>query len=380
VRDDQDSAELLHEAIARAHAANEPVCIVGSGSKACISAGADSGPHAFTGRLLTTVEHRGVIDYRPDELVVTARAGTPLAQIEQVLAAHDQHLPFDPPRFNGGGTLGGAIAAGLSGPARPWRGAIRDAVLGVELVNGLGERLRFGGQVMKNVAGYDLSRLQAGAFGTLGLLLSVSVKVLPRPAAERTLAFELEPEPALARMREWAREPWPVTGLCYTNGVLRVRLAGALPAVADAARVLGGDMQAGEGRAAEAFWTALRDHRLDSFSPGSVLWRASVPPAARGPLDGCLVNWGGAERWWAEPRADDATQAEFHRSEIAASVGRFVREVLAAGGSARRFDGRFGAPRADGPGELYATRLKEAFDPRHILNPHLAVGAADRAH
>jgi glycolate oxidase FAD binding subunit len=380
VRDDQDSSGLLHDAIARAYAASEPICIAGSGTKACISAGADSGPHAFAGRLLTTVEHRGVIDYRPDELVITARSGTPLAQIEQVLAAADQHLPFEPPRFNGGGTLGGAVAAGLSGPARPWRGAVRDAVLGVELVNGLGERLRFGGQVMKNVAGYDLSRLQVGAFGTLGLLLSVSVKVLPRPAAERTLVFDLAPEPALARMRAWAREPWPVTALCYTEGVLRVRLSGAAPAVASAAKALGGDAQAREGRAAETFWTALRDHRLDGFRPDTVLWRASLPPAARGPLAGCLVNWGGAERWWAEPRPGDATQAEFHRAEVAASVGRFVREVLAAGGAARRFDAHFGAPRPDGPAELYAARLKAAFDPRHILNPHLAVGAADRAH
>jgi glycolate oxidase FAD binding subunit len=359
---ERDCANVLQEAVATAYARGEALCIAGSGSKAFLSAGADQGPMAFAGRLVSTVEHTGIIAYRPEELVITARAGTPLKRIEQVLAEAGQYLPFEPPRFRGGGTLGGAVAAGLSGPGRPWRGAVRDAVLGVELINGLGERLRFGGQVMKNVAGYDLSRLQAGAFGTLGLLLSVSVKVLPRPAAERTLCFVLDAPTALARCRSWARTAYPITATCHHDGVLRIRLSGAEAAIAWAAAELGGDADT-----ASDFWPALRDHRLEFFRSAAPLWRASLPPAASAPLGQCLVNWGGAERWW-RARDDDAEERSF------------VADARAAGGSARRFDGRFGALGADTlPGE-HARRLKAAFDPRNVLNPHLWNGSDIHAH
>lgn len=356
---DHDDADLLLDAVAAARSRGEPVCIAGSGSKAFLAVGADRGPRAFAGQLLSTLDHRGVIDYRPEELVITVRSGTPLRQVEGVLAESGQYLPFEPPRIRGGGTIGGAVAAGLSGPGRPWRGAVRDAVLGVELVNGLAQRLRFGGQVMKNVAGYDLSRLQAGAFGTLGLLLSVSLKVLPCPAAERTLAFALDPATALARCRTWARTAYPISAACYHDGVLRIRLSGAAAAIAWAAAELGGDRDPGDD-----FWNAVRDQTLPFFRSGSALWRASLPPAAPTPLKDCLFNWGGAERWWHAP--DDAAEIE-----------RLAAGVAAAGGSARPFDGYFGCFGDSGLAGQYGAGLKAAFDPDGLLNPHLAI---DHAH
>jgi glycolate oxidase FAD binding subunit len=356
---DRDEAEFLRDAVAGARSLGEPLCIVGAGSKAFLAVGDERGPRAFAGQLLSTLGHRGIIDYRPEELVITVRAGTPLREVEAVLAAAGQHLPFEPPRFRGAGTIGGAVACGLSGPGRPWRGAVRDAVLGVELVNGFGERLRFGGQVMKNVAGYDLSRLQAGAFGTLGLLLSVSLKVLPLPVVERTRVFRLDAAAALASCRAWARTAYPITAACHHDGLLRVRLSGAAAAVEWAAAELGGD----DDPSGDLFWTALRDHALDCFHGDDVPWRLSLPPAAAGPLDGCLLNWAGAERWWCGVGADAAE--------------RIAAQAAAEGGSVRPFDGRFGTFGAEGLTARYAARLRAAFDPDGILNPHLV---ADRAH
>jgi glycolate oxidase FAD binding subunit len=347
----RDLGEALKDSVLRAFAAGEPLAIVGSGSKAFLS------PSVYRGialPVLATREHAGIVDYRPEELVVTARAGTPLVALEHALAEAGQMLPFEPPRFGGGGTLGGAVACGLSGPARPWRGAVRDAVLGVELVNGRGERLQFGGQVMKNVAGYDLSRLQAGAFGTLGVLLSVSLKVLPRPPLEVTRTFVLDGPAALQQVRRWARQPWPLSAAAWTAGVLRVRLSGAPAAVDRAVRELGGDAEEGAD-----FWDGLRDHALPFFGTGAAVWRATLPPASERPLDGCLVNWAGAERWWEETGGRGAEA--------------WRREVEAAGGSAWRFDATYGITALTGSrgARRYLARLREAFDPRGVLNPHL---------
>jgi glycolate oxidase FAD binding subunit len=225
-------------------------------------------------------------------------------------------------------------------------------------VNGLGERLRFGGQVMKNVAGYDVSRLQVGAFGTLGVLLAVSVRVLPAPPCEQTLVFELAAAEALARCRVWARQPYPITATACADGLLRVRLSGAEPAVAWAAAELGGAVEAETG-----FWAALRDHRLPFFdrTEARPLWRCSVPAATPEPLARCLVEWGGALRWV--------------RPEDPAAGSRLAGVVRDRGGHARAFDGAFGrrvgAPVTPAEG-LYAVRLKQAFDPGGVLNPSLA--------
>ena len=353
-----DQTEALCDAVRQAFESGRPLTIAGSGSKAFLTGGSDD-TGAAPARLLSTVEHRGVIAYRPEELVITARSGTLLKEIEVVLAQAGQHLPFEPPQFRGGGTLGGAVACGLSGPGRPWWGAARDVVLGVELINGSGQPLRFGGQVMKNVAGYDVSRLQAGAFGTLGLLLSLSIKVLPEPPAMATRVFELDCRQAQARCREWACRPLPVSATCYLEGLLRVRLSGAEPAVEEGAAEIGGDPEHDP-----RFWESLRDHRLDFFmAPG--LWRCAVPPAAPEPLEDCLIEWAGAQRWWRPPADVD----------VRATVAK-------VGGHARPFDGSFGAragAHLSAAERCYAARLKAAFDPAGILNRELGPSPESKA-
>ncbi|MFU8814698.1 MAG: glycolate oxidase subunit GlcE [Pseudomonadales bacterium] len=363
---DGDRSEALCDTVRRAHAAGESLRIVGSGSKAFLTA-ASKGSGRPT-RLLPMAGHRGIIDYRPEELVITARAGTPLQDLECALAERGQRLPFEPPQFDGAGTLGGAVACGLSGPGRPWRGAVRDAVLGVELINGAGEHLRFGGQVMKNVAGYDVSRLQVGAFGTLGLLLAVSVKVLPAPPCEQTLLFELDAATALERCRAWARQPLPITASCYWNGRLWLRLSGAEAAVAWAREELGGELASDD----EGFWEALRDHRLAFFTQGGdseaerPLWRCLLPPGATAPLADCLVTWAGGERWLRPASAEEG-----------ARLGAAVRDC---GGHARPFDGGYGMRAGSHvavPEAHYAARLKLAFDPDGLLNPELSAAVPD---
>lgn len=360
-----DQTEQLVAQVRRAYAERRGLCIRGSGSKSFLTAV----PDRVSLEPLDVAEHQGIIDYRPEELVVTARAGTPLGVLETLLSDAGQYLSFEPPRFGAGGTLGGAVAVGLSGPGRPWWGSVRDAVLGVELVNGYGEHLRFGGQVMKNVAGFDLSRLQVGAFGTLGVLLSVSVKVLPRPSSNLTRVFELDAAAAIARCRAWARQPLPLSAACHAEGLLRVRLSGAEAAVTEAARRLGGETPPSNADAPD-FWARLRDGALPlsarasavvgqvgaNASDLSPLWRVTLPPAATLP-GAAMINWAGGERWFL--------------SEGPEAARALVRDAAAVGGRARAFAGDYGRSSPSGSIALYAARLRAAFDPEHILNPHL---------
>lgn len=297
---------------------------------------------------------RGVVAFEPTELVITARACTPLAEIEALLASANQVLGFEPPRYGAGGTLGGAVASGLSGPARPYWGAARDYVLGVEIIDGRGQYLRFGGQVMKNVAGFDVSRLMAGALGTLGILGQVSLRVLPAPRVVRSLAWQLTPQAARERMLSLPRSPWPISGMCYDGSLLRVRLAGSEEAVSHASRELAPDgVEAGLD-----FWSGLRDLGLPFFGEDPrPLWRLSLPPAAPDPLNvGALLHdWGGAQRWL---HADDGVALRAH--------------CQAHGGHACRFRGGVDdAPFAEPPSALRALmqRLKDALDPSDVLNP-----------
>ena len=254
---------------------------------------------ALEGEPLDCRGHAGILAYEPTELVVTAKCGTPLAELETALAANAQMLSFEPPHFGGGATVGGMVAAGLSGPRRAASGALRDYVLGVTVMDARGTAMRFGGTVMKNVAGYDVSRLFAGSMGTLGLILDVSLKVLPLPVAEATLRFEMPEDKAIEALNRWAGRPLPISASAWTGGELGLRLSGAAAAVRSACEKLGGE-RIGEGDA-RAFWSGIREHTDPFFRTELPLWRLSVPsttpPLA---LPGAqLIEWGGALRWLA---------------------------------------------------------------------------------
>ncbi|AGA90685.1 FAD/FMN-dependent dehydrogenase [Thioflavicoccus mobilis 8321] len=346
-----DQTSILQERIREAAQTGEALVLRGAGTKDFLG-------RTPSGTPVTAENHRGIVGYEPKELVVTARAGTPLAELEATLAEQGQMLAFEPPHLGAGATLGGTIACGLSGPARATTGAARDFVLGVRLVNGRGQVLRFGGEVMKNVAGYDVPRLMAGAFGTLGLLLEVSLKVLPLPAATRTLAQECDAAQAIRLMSQWAGRPWPISATCHDGERLFVRLSGADQGVAGAAAHVGGEPL--DESTARAFWAErLREQGHDFFASEVPTWRLSVPPAAP-PLalpGKQLIEWGGAQRWLRSP-----ADAETIRAAVAA-----------AGGHATLFRGgdRSGAVFEPLPPALLALhrRLKEAFDPVGILNP-----------
>ena len=339
----------LRERVSAATAAGAPLRLRGGGSK-------DFYGGALRGDVIEMSAYSGIVAYEPRELVLTVRAGTPLAEVEAALAAERQMLPFEPPHFAGGkATIGGTVAAGLSGPRRPYAGAVRDFVLGARIVNGKGEDLSFGGRVIKNVAGYDVSRLMAGALGTLGAITEVSFKVLPRPSTEVTLGFQVDEAEAIRRVNAWAGQPLPVTATAWLGGRLLVRLAGAQSAVTAARARMGGD----EATDLPDFWPALRDHRIAFFAGDAPLWRVSVPqttpPMELGATP--LVEWGGGVRWVRG--LDDAA--------------RIRAEAARVGGHATLFRG---GDKSIGVFQPLAApilkihqRLKSAFDPSGIFNP-----------
>jgi glycolate oxidase FAD binding subunit len=355
---DSAHAEVLDDIrskILRAAADRMPLRLRGGGSKDFLGQG-------FAGELLDTRPLAGILSYEPTELVITALAGTPLAQIEAVLAERGQMLAFEPPSFAGAATLGGAVAAGLSGPRRASVGAVRDFVLGLGCMDAQGRELQFGGQVMKNVAGYDVSRLMCGAMGILGLITQVSLKVLPRPAAEASIMFDCKAAEALQLLNTWGGQPLPISGSVHGAGSLVVRFSGARAAVEAA---LGRMMRDHAARhipeaAAVQLWADLREHRAAFFADaGRALWRLSLPStAALGPLPGeQCIEWGGALRWLVS----DADPAVIRQA------------ASAAGGSAMLFRG---GDRGAGvfhplPAPLLALhrRLKQQFDAPGIFNP-----------
>ena len=348
--------EALVGRVQAARAAKTPLLLRGGGSK-------DFYGGEPQGELLDLRDLSGISSHEPSELVVTVRAGTPLAELEAALAAHGQCLPFEPPRFAPGTTVGGMVAAGLAGPARATAGGVRDYVLGATMLDGRGELMSFGGQVMKNVAGYDVSRLLAGSMGVLGIVCEVSLKVLPLPPATATLRFELDQTRALKQLNTWGGQPLPVSASAWWDGMLVLRLSGARAAVESAGRQLGGE--AVEPGMAAAFWDGLRDHGDEFFvgarkavEGGATLWRLSVPQVI-GPLKlpgEQLLEWGGAQRWLCTPLP--AAQ---------------VREAAAgAGGHAVLFRGRDKSTGVFAPLKPALERihreLKAAFDPDGILN------------
>lgn len=323
-----DRSQALLERIELARASRTTLCIRGHGSKSDLS-GSRRGDV-----VLDTTLHNGIERYRPEELVITVRAGTSLAEVNAALAEHGQQFASDPPEYGGRGTIGGAVASGLSGPSRPFCGSLRDVVLGVEMVNGLGERLRFGGEVFKNVAGFDVSRLMAGSEGAFGLLLGVSLRVAPVPECVAARRREMSAGDAVNLMRTWAVKPLPLTGLAYADGQLHWRLAGSQPVVAAALAMLPGDDEAPD------FWARLRDRGLPCLNqPG--LARVPKPPATTPDENDVCIDWAGSLRW---------TRAA-HPGAEGCPVGTSPMLRMAENPLIRR--------------------IKAAFDPQGIFNPDL---------
>lgn len=347
------SADIRDQVLAALENAT-PLAIRGGSSKSFY---ADPGP----GVALDMTGHHGIVNYDPGELVITCRAGTRLEEIRAVLADNGQHLPFEPPAFTDNATIGGTVACGFSGPRRPWAGALRDYLLGVRIINGRGETLEFGGQVMKNVAGYDVSRLMAGALGTLGVILETSFKVLPLPAKELTLEFNISHNHAVMRMNDWSGMPLPLSAAAWQEGTLRIRLSGATSEVDRAVDKL----KPKNVVANNAYWQNLREQDLFFFDGNLPLWRVSVPPASAPweVLGEFLIDWGGAQHW-------------YRTREPAEEVRR---HAVAAGGHAVLFRGPPDLERFHSLPEaaaLLQQRVKAAFDPQGIFNPELAVGGS----
>jgi glycolate oxidase FAD binding subunit len=344
---DRDCTNELAGQARAATARRTPLRIVGGDTKGFLG-------RPVAGEPLEVASHRGVLRHDPAELVITARAGTPLAEVEACLAAHGQRLAFEPPHYGAGATLGGTVACGLAGPARAWSGPLRDYVLGVRLLTGDGRVLRFGGEVMKNVAGYDLARLLAGSLGVLGVLLEVSLKVLPRPPGEHTLALELDEAAALDRLSDLSRGALPLSAGAWSDGRLYLRFDGSEATLDDVARRVGGEVVT----ASTGFWASLREQTHPFFANADALWRCTVPPLAP-PLSvgpATLLEWNGLQRWY----------------RCAADVPVFAA-AAAAGGHATLFR------RAPAGAEVFAPldapllrlhrQLKHVFDPAGILNP-----------
>lgn len=381
----------LIDRIQSAATAKTPLRFRGGGSK-------DFYGQELVGEILDTTTYpslQGITSYEPSELVVTVKAGTPLVELEAALAEKNQCLPFEPPHFgqtwaderimpNFAGsqtTVGGMVAAGLSGPARASSGALRDYVLGVDIINGKGEALHFGGTVMKNVAGYDVSRLMAGSMGTLGLITEVSLKVLPIAPAEATLKFVCSQQEAITMLNTWGGKPLPLNASCWVKdegkGVLYVRLRGAVAAVNAAINSMGGELQnAASGNATvSADWQALRNQTLPFFklNEGESLWRLSVPDTTPDlQLDGLeahrgtLVEWHGGLRWVklsAESNAKNPTILREITTRVGGSATLFIAYKEINTPSIARFN------QLSEPLQRIHRQLKLEFDPAGIFNP-----------
>ncbi|TPG73932.1 glycolate oxidase subunit GlcE [Pseudomonas arsenicoxydans] len=342
---DMDDSVALLAQVNQALQNATPLRIQGSNSKAFLG-------RIVAGEVLDTRTHRGIVSYDPTELVITARCGTPLSELAEALDDAQQMLPCEPPSFGEGATVGGMIACGLSGPRRPWSGSVRDFVLGTRVITGHGKHLRFGGEVMKNVAGYDLSRLMVGSYGALGVVTEVSLKVLPKPRQCLSISLDMDSDRALLRLAEWGQQPLPISAACHDGQRLHLRLEGGEGSVAAAHDRLGGELLDA------SYWADLNEHRLSFFDEDQPLWRLSLPHnTPRLALPGVqLIDWGGAQRWL--------------KSEAQAS---FIRKIVGeVGGHVTCYShGLIDSPFQPLPAALmrYHQNLKQQLDPRDIFNP-----------
>ncbi|AEY00169.1 glycolate oxidase FAD binding subunit [Oceanimonas sp. GK1] len=343
-----DLTSSLLEQVQQARADGTPLQIIGGNSKAFMGRPPAGEPLSLSG-------HSGIVSYQPVELVLTARAGTSVAEVQATLAERGQMLACDPPLFDGRATLGGTLACHLSGPGRPWSGSIRDQLLGLRLINGRGEHLRFGGQVMKNVAGYDVSRLQAGAMGTLGVITELSLKVMPVPDCTLTLVRELDAAAALTEMNRLAGQPRPLTAACWLDNRLYLRLSGAASAVQGTTHVWPGEVL----EDGDAFWRDLREQRLAYFDGNAPLWRFSVKSTAAHALPDApwLLDWGGSQRW---------LRGEFDQPELEALAEAAGGQVALYRGGDRNGEVLHTLP---APMQALQRRLKAALDPDGLFNP-----------
>ena len=329
--------------------------IVGGNSKAFYG-------RAVVAETLSVTGHCGVLSYEPTELVITARAGTSLKEIEALLDEHGQMLPFEPPAFSEQATIGGTIACNLSGPRRAYAGAARDYLLGCKIINGKGEMLTFGGEVMKNVAGYDVSRLMAGAMGTLGVLLEVSLKVLPKAEKEMTRVINCSAKDAIDKMHAWSQTPLPISATSFHDSILCVRLSGATKAVDAAVNYIGGDSgETMEQEQSYKYWQDLKEQRLEFFKTEKPLWRLSLASdtdllSLEENADDYFYEWGGALRWLKSDVAVETIQKAMDEVDGHASLFRHADKVNVF------------QPLTPGLMRIHEN-LKKAFDPHHILNP-----------
>lgn len=347
--------DISNELIARvayASANNQPLNIIGGGSKRHLG-------RVPVGETLSVRNHQGIVSYQPVELVMTARAGTPISAIEATLAEQEQMLAFEPPSYSEKATIGGTLACNLSGPARPWAGSVRDAVLGIKLINGKSEHLNFGGQVLKNVAGYDVSRMQAGAMGSLGVITQVSFKVMPKPETSLTLVQAMDAQQAIKQMNLLSGKAKPLTAACWLNNKLYLRLSGAQSAVEGTIKAWDGEILEND----QAFWRSLKEQQLafftHNFANNAPLWRFSVNSNAKHFLSehDWLIDWSGSQRWLRGSH-------DFQALETMAEN---------ANGQVNLFCG------GDRSGEVFHRqspalqtihqRLKSSFDPKNIFNP-----------
>ena len=346
--DNSESRKEIQNVVLDAFQTDRTLNIVGHDSKSFYG-------NAASGDELNVSSHTGVIDYEPSELFITVRCGTPLREVESTLRAKNQMLPFEPPSYGHDATIGGTIACGLSGPRRPYTCAARDCILGVHIINGKGEYLQFGGQVMKNVAGYDISRLMCGALGTLGILMQISIKVIPSPLAESTLAFEYDAVSALNKMNQWALSDLPISATYFESGVLYVRVSGIESAIEKVKTELGGQEYTDH----DSLWKSVKEHQREFFDEPQNLWRLSVPnnvPPYANNTD-CAIEWNGGLRWInCRNQKEDMHQ---------------IAEDLQ--GTACLFKSNVKPQDCFHPLPTKLKKLhlnlKQAFDPKHILNP-----------